>query len=63
MGSQVNFDQGSQPLNFPSIQIHLFNLNEMCVSAVCIGFHFVPFSCKKRQKTEFFIMAQKLVVF
>ena len=36
---------------------------ELCVSAACIGFGFIPFSCKKRQKNEFFIMAQKLVVF
>ena len=29
---------------------------ELCVSAECIGFRFIPFSRKKRQKNEFFIM-------
>ena len=36
---------------------------ELCVCAACIGFRFITFSCKKRQKNKFFIMVQKLVVY
>ena len=36
---------------------------ELCVSAACTEFRFIPFSGKKRLKNDFFNMAQKLGVF